>query len=213
MNKVLLINGSPRPNGCTCTLLQEIGDTLTSEGIESELFHVGRDPLSDCLGCGFCKKTGRCSIDDSVNEIGKRLDEFDGIVVGSPVYFSGSTGQISSFLDRLFYVYHPKMEGKVGVSVVSCRRGGSTAALERLNQYFLYSNMIVVGSQYWNQVHGHTPEEVRKDLEGMQIIRNLARNMAWILKSIDCGRASGLHLPEREQRARTSIPELLRLAE
>ena len=210
MNKVLLINGSPHPNGCTYTILREIGDTLISCGVDYEVYQVGRQPVQDCLGCGQCKKNGFCVVDDGVNEIGARLSEFDGMVVGSPVYFSGNTGQVGSFLDRLFYSCHPRMAGKVGASVVSCRRSGSTAALERLNQYFLYSNMIVVGSQYWNQVHGHKPEEVRQDLEGMQIMRNLARNMAWILKSIECGKNAGLALPERETRARTSIPELLK---
>ncbi len=209
MSKVLLINGSPHPNGCTYTILREISNTLISCGIDGEIYQVGRQPVQDCLGCGSCKKNGRCVVDDGVNEIGKRLNEIDGIVVGSPVYFSGNAGQIGSFLDRLFYTYYPMMAGKVGASVVSCRRSGSTAALERLNQYFLYSNMIVVGSQYWNQVHGHTPEEVRQDLEGMQIMRNLARNMAWILKSIECGRNAGVELPIREKRLRTSIPELL----
>ena len=209
MSKVLLINGSPRPNGCTYTILREIQDTLSDCGVESELFQLGSHRVQDCTACGFCKKSSRCVFDDSVNELGARLEEFGGIIVGSPVYFSGNAGQIGSFLDRLFYAYHPRMAGKAGASVVSCRRSGSTAALERLNQYFLYSNMIVVGSQYWNQVHGHTPEQVRQDLEGMQIMRSLARNMAWILRSIDCGRQAGLKFPLQEKRLRTSIPEIL----
>jgi len=209
MSKVLLVNGSPRPNGCTYTVLREIQDTLRECGVESEVFQIGSRPIQDCTACGFCRKNGCCVFDDGVNEIGARLEAFDGIIVGSPVYFSGNAGQLGSFLDRLFYAYHPRMVGKTGAAVVSCRRSGSTAALERLNQYFLYSNMIVVGSQYWNQVHGHTPEQVRQDLEGMQIMRCLARNMAWIVQSIDCGRQAGLEFPQREKRLRTSIPEMV----
>lgn len=198
MAKVLLVNGSPKPKGCTYTALKEIADTLEQEGVESEIFHVGND-VPGCKDCKYCSKHGRCVIDDKVNEIGARLDEFDAIVLGSPVYYAGPSGQVCAFADRLFYSNAPRMRGKLGAAVVSCRRGGASAAFDRLNKYFTICDMPVVPSQYWNQVHGFTPDDVCRDQEGMQTMRTLARNMAWLLKCIEAGREKGIVYPQREE--------------
>lgn len=164
--KVLLINGSPHKNGCTYTALHEVETTLISNGIETEILHIGKKEIPGCMACGSCAKTGRCFRDDIVQEVQTRMDEFSGIVIGSPVYYSAPTGQLISFLNRLFYVAGRRMAGKVGASVVSCRRGGASATFEQLNQYFTICNMPIVSSQYWNSVHGSTPEDVMKDAEG-----------------------------------------------
>lgn len=197
--KVLLLNGSPREKGCTFTALSEIADTLAKEGIDSEIFHAGKGPVEGCRACAFCKKNGRCVIDDEVNCLGARLDEFDAVVIGSPVYYAGPSGQIQAFCDRLFYSHGKKMAGKVGASIVSCRRGGASAAFDRLNKYFTICNMPVAPSQYWNQVHGNTPDEVVQDLEGMQTMRVLARNIAWMLKCFEAGEKAGVPRPEQEE--------------
>ena len=201
---MLLINGSPKEKGCTYTALKEIADTLANEGIESEIFHV-RSDAPGCRDCGYCAKKGRCSIKDDVNAVADRLDEFDAIVLGSPVYYAGPSGQICAFADRLFYSNADRMAGKLGAAVVSCRRGGASAAFDRLNKYFTVCNMPVVPSQYWNQVHGFTPDDVRRDLEGLQTMRTLARNMAWLIKCIDAGKAAGVPLPERETPTMTNF--------
>lgn len=200
MAKVLLINGSPHEQGCTYTALSEIALTLEKEGIASEILYFGKKPVAGCIDCGKCAETGRCVFDDKVNEILDRLDEFDAIVAGSPVYYGGPSAQICAFLDRLCFSGSARMAGKLAACVVSCRRGGASAAFDRLNKYFLMNNMHVVGSQYWNQVHGFTPEDVCRDEEGLQTMRTLARNMAWLLRSIEAGRAAGLTLPEPETR-------------
>lgn len=205
MNKVLLINGSPNESGCTYTALKEVADTLNSEGVESEILYLGKKPVAGCIACGKCSEGGRCVFDDKVNEVLSRLDEFDAIVAGSPVYYAGPSAQICAFLDRLFYCGGRRMIGKLGAAVVSCRRGGASAAFDRLNKYFGISGMHVVGSQYWNQVHGNTPEEVMQDAEGLQTLRTLARNMAWLLKCIDAGYDKGLTPPEREPFQRTNF--------
>ena len=196
--KVLLINGSPHVHGCTDTALREIANTLQKHAIESEIFHIGTKPVAGCIACMKCKETGHCVFNDSVDTIGARLDEFDAIVLGSPVYYAGPSGQLCSFCDRLFFVYGKKMAGKLGASVVSCRRGGASAAFDRLNKYFGILNMHTVGSQYWNMVHGFTPDDVHKDLEGLQTMRTLAENMAWLLKCIELGRKNGLPVPVHE---------------
>lgn len=205
MSKILLINGSPNKQGCTFTALTEIANTLTKNGIESELLYLGKKPISGCIACGSCKKTGRCVMNDQSNEILDKLNEYDGIVVGSPVYYGGAAGQLCAFLDRLFYSSGTRMAGKIGAAIVSCRRGGASAAYDRLNKYFTISNMHVVGSQYWNQVHGFTPEDVQKDEEGLQTMRTLAQNMAWLLKSIEAGKTQGLEQPAYEARIRTNF--------
>lgn len=201
--KVLLINGSPNKQGCTYTALHEVEMTLQANGIETELLYLGKKPIAGCIACGNCAKTGHCFRDDIVQDIQKRLDEFDGIIIGSPVYYSAPTGQLISFLNRLFYGTEKRMAGKLGASVVSFRRGGASATFEQLNQYFTICNMPIVSSQYWNSVHGFTPDDVRKDQEGLQTMRVLGQNMAWLLKCIECGREAGIGKPEYEPRVRT----------
>ena len=201
--KVLLINGSPNEKGCTYTALTEVGKTLQKHGIDTEILYLGKKPIAGCIACGKCHETGKCVFDDAVNEVAAKLDEYDGIIVGSPVYYAGPSGQLTAFLDRLFYPNEAKMAGKLAAAVISCRRGGASAAFDRLNKYFLISNMHVVGSQYWNQVHGFTPEDVRKDKEGLQTMRTLGENMAWLLKCIEAGRKAGVPFPVYEPRMRT----------
>ena len=166
MPKVLLINGSPHPKGCTYTALREVADTLEKNGVAAEIYQVATKPVAGCIACNYCASHGKCAFGDSdgVNAIAARLDEFDAIVVGAPVYYGGPAAQLCAFLDRLFYSAGGKMAGKLGAAVVSCRRGGSTASFDRLNKYFTISNMHVVGSQYWNQVHGFTADEDRKSV-------------------------------------------------
>ena len=203
--KVLLINGSPHEKGCTYTSLREVADALEKEGIETEIHWIGKGEIPGCKACGYCKKKGKCVINDDPNEIGYRIGEFDGFVFGSPVYYSGPAGQICAWMDRFFYTYAGKLDGKVGACVVNARRGGNSASFERLNQYFLICNMVVPGSQYWNMTHGNTVEEVVKDAEGMQTMRTLGRNISWILKCIEAGKKAGVELPEPEPRARTNF--------
>ena len=196
--KVLLINGSPHKDGCTFTALNEVAKTLEKNGIESEILYLGVKPIAGCIACGKCSQLGKCFIDDKVNEILARCDEFDGVVIGSPVYYAGPSGQIRAFLDRLFYAGGRRFAGKPGAAVVSCRRGGATAAFDQLNKYFTISSMPIVSSQYWNQVHGAYAEQVLQDEEGMQTMRTLGNNMAWLLKCIQLGKENGITLPERE---------------
>ena len=203
MSKVLLINGSPNEHGCTYTALQEVADTLAKNGVKSELLYLGKKPVAGCIACGKCGQTGRCVFDDQVNEVLEKLDEYSGIVVGSPVYYAGPAGQLCAFLDRLFYCSEDRMAGKLAASVVSCRRGGASAAFDRLNKYFGISNMHIVGSQYWNQVHGFTPEDVRKDGEGLQTMRTLAQNMAWLLNQMEAGK--DIPFPCYEKRISTNF--------
>ncbi len=203
MSKVLLINGSPNEHGCTYTALKEIADTLSKNDVESEILYLGKKPVAGCIACGKCYQTGRCVFDDNVNKVLEKLDEYNGIIVGSPVYYAGPTGQLCAFLDRLFYCSENRMAGKLAASVVSCRRGGASAAFDRLNKYFGISNMHIVGSQYWNQVHGFTPDDVRKDEEGLQTMRTLAQNMAWLLKNMEAGSEKNIPFPQYEERLRT----------
>ncbi|MBQ7371787.1 MAG: flavodoxin family protein [Blautia sp.] len=204
--KILLINGSPNENGCTSTALDEMIGVLNENGLETEKIWLGKKAVPDCMACMKCQTIGKCVFQDQVNEIAAKIDEYAGIVVGSPVYYGGPNGRLTSFLDRLFFsVPDSKFEGKLGASVVSCRRGGASAAFERLNQYFLMENMHVVSSQYWNQVHGFTAEDVKKDTEGLQTMRTLARNMVWLLKSIECGSIHGLQKPIQEEKTFTNF--------
>lgn len=204
--KVLLVNGSPHERGCTYTALREVADTLGEEGVDSDILWIGKGDVPGCRACGSCKGSLRgCSIDDIVNRTLERIGEFDAVVLGSPVYYAGPSGQICAFSDRLFYASGGRMAGKLGAAVVSCRRGGASAAFDRLNKYFTISGMPVVPSQYWNQVHGNTPEEVIRDEEGLQTMRTLARNMAWMLKCIQAGREAGIRMPEPEPWIRTNF--------
>ena len=202
--KVLLINGSPRRNGCTFTALSEVEKTLHREGIETELVQLGAKDVQGCIACGRCKTLGRCVFDDLVNETAPKLEAADGLVVGSPVYYASANGSLIAFLDRLFYSTPFDKTMKAGAAVLSCRRGGASASFDELNKYFTISGMPVVSSQYWNSVHGNTPEEVGQDLEGLQIMRTLGRNMAFLVKSIVLGREK-LGLPEKEPRISTNF--------
>lgn len=204
--KVLMINGSPHPKGCTCTALSEAASALAESGVDSEIYWIGNKPVPGCIACMQCKITGKCIYDDGVNELNARMGEFDGMIFGSPVYYAGPTGQICSFLDRLFYSGDKaKKDGKPGASVVSCRRGGATAAFERLNMYFTIANMPVASSQYWNQVHGFTPDDVRQDLEGLQTMRTLGYNMSYLLHAIAAAKDAGVPEPKREEGIQTNF--------
>ncbi len=195
--KVLLINGSPRAHECTGTALSEVAKTLQENGIETEIIHVGNKDIRGCIACGKCKTAGKCVFNDLVNEVAPKFAACDGIVVGSPVYYGSANGTLVSFLDRLFYSSSCDKRMKVGAVVVSARRGGNTATFDELNKYFTISEMPVVSSQYWNMVHGFSADDVRKDKEGMQTMRVLGRNMAFLIKSIALGKEQ-LGLPERE---------------
>ncbi|MBQ6853752.1 MAG: flavodoxin family protein [Peptococcaceae bacterium] len=203
--KVLLVNGSPHAQGCTYTALREVAAALENQGIETELFQVGTKPISGCLGCGACIKNGKCVIDDVVNEFVEKAKDADGFVFGSPVHYAGASGAITSFMDRAFYGKGAVYANKPAAAVMSCRRGGATATLDQLNKYFTISNMPIVSSQYWNMVHGNTPDEVRQDAEGMQTMRTLGINMAWLLKCIEAGKTAGIAMPEREAKVATNF--------
>ncbi len=206
MAKILFINGSPNENGCTSTAMDEVIAVLNKNGIETEKLWLGKKPVPDCMACMKCKMEGKCAFNDEVNEIAARIDEFDGIVVGSPVYYGGPNGRLTSFLDRLFFsIPGDKFAGKLGASIVSCRRGGASAAFERLNQYFLMENMHVVSSQYWNQVHGFTAEDVKKDEEGLQTMRTLGQNISWLLQSIKTAQEQGIEKPVYEEAVFTNF--------
>lgn len=206
MGKVLLINGSPDAHGCTAAALEEMIRTFESEGVETELIHIGGKNIRGCIACEKCAALGRCVFDDPVNEIASKFESADGLVVGSPVYYGSPNGTLISFLDRLFYSTSFSKHFKVGAAVVSCRRGGNTASFDVLNKYFTISSMPVASSTYWNQVHGFTAEDVKKDLEGLQIMRNLARNMAFMIRAISDAKEK-YGLPELERGAFTSFPD------
>ena len=195
--KALLINGSPHANGCTFTALSIVAEELQKNGIETEIVHIGNKDIRGCVACGKCYELGRCVFDDMVNEVAPKLEQADGLVVGSPVYYAGPNGTLTNLLDRLFYSTHYDLRMKVGAAVVSARRGGTTAAFDRLNKYFTISEMPVVSSRYWNMVHGHTPEDVMKDEEDCQIMRVLGRNMAFLIRAIATERERN-GLPEKE---------------
>ena len=199
MSKILLINGSPNEKGCIYTALNEIAETLKKNDVASEFLWLGKKPMQDCIACYKCQQTGKCIFNDAVNQIAERWDEFDGIIVGSPVYYGGPNGRLTSFLTRLFFsLGMPKLSGKIAAAVVSCRRGGSTAAFERLNMYFQMSNMVVATSQYWNQIHGFSAEDAKKDVEGLQTMRTLAQNISWLVKNIESGKNAGIEPPKYE---------------
>ena len=202
--KVILINGSPNAKGCTYTALEEVSKTLKSEGIETEIIHVGHKDIRGCIGCRQCKTKGKCVFNDIVNDIAPKFKECDGIVIGSPVYFASANGTLVSFIDRLFYSMTADKTMKVGAAVVSCRRGGNNATFDELNKYFTISQMPIASSQYWNMVHGNSPEEVQQDLEGLQTMRTLGKNMAFLIKSIQLGKKE-FGLPEKEEHKFTNF--------
>ena len=202
--KVLMINGSPNREGCTYTALSEVAKTLEKHGIESEIVHVGNKDIRGCIGCRKCKETGKCVFNDLVNQVAPKFAECDGIVIGSPVYFASANGTLVSFIDRLFYSTSVDKTMKVGAAVVSARRGGCSATFDELNKYFTISGMPVASSQYWNSVHGYTPEQVRQDEEGMQVMRTLGNNMAFLMKSIALGKEK-FGLPQKEEHLFTNF--------
>ena len=207
MAKVLIINGSPRKDQCVGTAIAEMLPVFREEGIETEVVNIGTKDIHGCIACGSCAKTGKCVFDsDPVNETAKKFEEADGLIVGSPVYYSSPNGSLISFLDRLFYSTRFSKHMKVGAAIVSARRGGTTATFDVLNKYFSISGMPIATSTYWNNVHGFTAEDVKKDLEGLQVMRNLARNMSFMIKAIaDAKEKYGL--PEVERGAFTSFPD------
>ena len=199
MSRVLLLNGSPHPHGCTAAALDEMIRVFGEEGIATELIQVGSKNIRGCIACGKCGGTGKCVFDDLVNETAPKLEAADGLVVGSPVYYASPNGSLISFLDRLFYSTHFSKQMKVGAAVVSCRRGGNTASFDVLNKYFTISGMPVASSTSWNQVHGFTAEDVKKDLEGLQTMRNLARSMSFMIRAFADAKAKyGYPVPERD---------------
>lgn len=204
--KVLILNGSPRVNGCTARALEEVSKTLNEEGIETETINVGNKDIRGCIACNSCSKTGKCVFNDIVNDIAVKFENADGIIIGSPVYYAGSNGTIISLLDRLFYSTHFDKTMKVGACVLSSRRAGSTSAIDEINKYFTICNMPIVSSSYWNEVHGFTASDVEKDKEGLQTMRNLGRNMAFMIKAIKLGKEK-YGLPKIEKGEFTSFSD------
>ncbi|MBO7426340.1 MAG: flavodoxin family protein [Clostridiales bacterium] len=201
--KVLLVNGSPHKEGCTYTALTEVASALKEEGIGSEIYWIGNKPIGGCIGCYQCGAKKQCVFDDQVNEFTQKALEFDGFIFGSPVFYSGMNGSLMSFMDRVFFSASAKdphpFRFKPAAAVVSARRAGTTSTLDQINKYFLHQQMPVVSSRYWNMVHGNSPDEVRQDEEGMQVMRYLGRNMAWMLKLREAGDKAGIALPKQEE--------------
>ena len=203
--KVLLLNGSSHRNGCTFTALDEVARALKNENIDTEIFQLGNPELRDCTGCQACRKIGKCVYNDIVNEFVEKARLADGFIFGTPVYYAHPSGRILSFLDRAFYSGGSAFAYKPAASVVSARRSGTTASFDVLNKYFTICNMPVISSQYWNNIHGNVMEEARQDEEGLQTMRTLGRNMAWILKSIDAGKKMGIKFPQPEEKIKTNF--------
>lgn len=208
--KVLLFNGSPHKNGCTNCALEEISKTLIDEGIDSEIYQIGTEPIAPCRACYACGKAGKCVINDKVNDFVEYARDFDGFIFGSPVHYASACGGITAFLDRAFFAASRSPKGnpflhKPAAAVVSARRAGTTFALDQLNKYFGITQMPVISGRYWNMVHGATPEDVKKDLEGLQNMRILARNMAWHLKCLEAGKKAGIEPPKPEQTIMTNF--------
>ena len=203
--KVLLINGSPKTNGNTAFALNQMVDVFQSEGVEAEVIQVGSQPIRGCAACGGCYKLGKCVFDDLVNEVAEKLQYADGLVVASPVYYASPNGTLLSFLDRLFYSSgHVDKRMKIGASVVVARRGGCTASMDVLNKYFSISQMPVASSTYWNIIHGSKPQEAAQDAEGIRTVRNLAKNVVFLMRSVALGKET-IGLPEPENRVFTNF--------
>ena len=202
--KVLLINGSPHTDGCTYTALCEVEKSLKYENIETEIIHIGNKEIRGCIGCRKCKQDGKCVFDDIVNDVAKKFEECDGMVIGSPVYYAAPNGTLTSFLNRLFFSTPFDKTMKVGAAVVSARRGGCSATFDELNKYFTICGMPVASSVYWNSIHGNNKEEVVKDEEGMYVMRTLGKNMAFLIKSIALGKEK-YGIPEKEKRVATNF--------
>ncbi len=203
--KVLMLNGSPHERGCTNRALLEVERALNEEGIETEIFHVGSQSGHGCIACQKCAGTVRCVFNyDMVNHVLEEMETAAGLVVGSPVHYASPNGTVLSFLDRLFYAGR-NFAFKPGAAVVSARRAGTTASLDVLNKYFTIAQMPVVSSSYWNMVHGFTPQEVEQDLEGLHTMKTLGKNMAWLLKCLEVGKAAGINFPDKEEIPRTNF--------
>ena len=202
--KVILFNGSPKKNGCTYTALTEIERVLNENGIETEIFHAG-SATKGCMGCGYCGKNGKCITDDCVNEAARLAGEADGFVFGSPVHYASASGMMTSFMDRLFYSASTSLKLKPCAVVASCRRAGTTATIDQLLKHPEFNQMPIVNGNYWPMVHGTNPDEVKQDLEGMQIMRTIGKNMAWLLKCIDAGKNAGIEKPVQEDKIKTSF--------
>lgn len=202
--KVLLVNGGPHKNGCVNTALEIVAKSLNEEGTDTEIFWIGVKPIAGCIACKTCAKTGKCIFDDVVNEFVEKAQEVDGFIFGSPVHYAGATGAITSFMDRVFYSASlggksDRFLFKPASTVISARRAGTTATYDQLNKYFGITQMPIISSRYWNMVHGATPEEVKKDEEGIQIMEILGKNMAYYLKCIQAGREKGIEPPKQEE--------------
>lgn len=203
--KVLLINGSPNEKGCTYTALEAVAAEIEKQEIETEIFWIGKQPIRGCIGCKGCAGKPNCVFDDDItNRVLAKAEEADGYIIGSPVYFASPNGTLMALLDRIFYA-GKCFSRKPAAAVVSARRAGTTASLDAINKYFLIRNMPIVSSRYWNMVHGNTPEEVKQDLEGMQTMRVLGKNMVWLLKSLEAGKQAGVLMPEEETPVRTNF--------
>ena len=202
--KVLLVNGSYHEKGCTYTALAEVAKALNANGVETEIYWLGQNQVSGCKGCWACKKVKKCVIDDGVNEFVAKAAEFDGFVFGSPVYYASAAGALVSFMDRVFYSGGKNLAFKPAAAVVSCRRAGASTTFDVINKYFTINNMPIVGSNYWNEIHGNTAEEAAQDAEGLQTMRMLGNNMAWLLKCIALGKEAGL-APETEKKIWTNF--------
>lgn len=204
--KVLLVNGSPNKDGCTNAALQEIVCELQRQGVETEVFWLGRKAISGCIACRSCAETGECVMDDAVNQFRAKAKEADGFIFASPVHYAAASGSLTSFMDRLFFSDSGKtFRLKPAAAVAVARRGGTTAALDQINKYFAISQMLQVGSCYWNMVHGMMPQELQQDEEGLCTMRVLARNMAYLLRCLAAGNAAGIPLPEQEEKPRTNF--------
>ena len=201
---VLLVNGSSRERGCTNVALTEVARALNEEGIDTEIFFIGNAAIPDCIACRKCRTSGKCVFDDVVNTFVEKATQADGFVFGSPVYFAHPSGRLLTFMDRAFFSGGSAFAFKPAAAVLSARRAGTTASLDVINKYFTINHMPVVSSQYWNMVHGNTPEEVKQDEEGLQTMRTLGNNMAWLIKCIEAGKKAGITFPEREPAIKTN---------
>ena len=202
--KVLLINGSPKAKGNTAFALEQMAEVFADQGIDAEIIQVGHLPIRGCIACGSCYKTGKCIFDDAVNEVAEKLETADGLVLGSPVYYASANSTLTAFLDRLFYSSHYDKRMKVGASIAVARRGGCSATFDQLNKYFTISGMPVASSHYWNSIHGGKPGEAAQDAEGIATVRNLAKNMAFLIKSIALGKET-YGIPEYDKREMTNF--------
>lgn len=202
--KVLLVNGSCHEKGCTYTALAEVAKALNENGVETEIYQLGGKKISGCNGCWACKKIKKCVVEDGVNEFVEKAAEFDGFVFGSPVYYASASGNLVSFMDRVFYSGGKFLAYKPAAAVVSCRRAGASTTFDVINKYFTINNMPIVGSNYWNEIHGNTAEEAAQDEEGLQTMRVLGNNMAWLLKCLQLGKEAGIE-PVKERKIMTNF--------